>query len=93
MDDVEVERIVLYALAAATSVTSFRTATLAPWVRRELDAMQLAAEDAKLRAAAAELEGDDDLISASPGGTPGIPGKVRITAMGTEIAQLEACAL
>lgn len=80
LDDVEVERIVLYALAAPTSVTSFRTATLAPWVARELEAMRLAAEDAKLRAAAAEAEGEEDLISSTPvhGDTLcGTAGKVR----------------
>jgi hypothetical protein len=38
-DDVEVDRIVLYAFKSNALLTSFRTAKLDAWVKRELDAM------------------------------------------------------
>jgi hypothetical protein len=56
LDNLEVEHIVLYALAGATKLLSFRTAKLAPWVARELDSMR----EAAAAAAAAQGEGADE---------------------------------
>lgn len=61
LDDLAVERIVLYALDGPAKLLSLRTAKLPAWVTRELDAADDAAiaAEAAAQEAAAEQEGED----------------------------------